>query len=75
MKHKRSHLARNLVAGGAALTVVSCAVAPLMIGAGIKAIKRVASRYQYDIESGRIRARDENVIVLPKHAYTIETQD
>lgn len=75
MKHKRSHLARNLVAGGAALTVVSCAVAPLMLRAGIKAIKRAAGRYHYDLETGMIRPKDENVIVLSKNAYTIETQD
>ncbi|MCR4644563.1 MAG: hypothetical protein K5695_04025 [Oscillospiraceae bacterium] len=71
---KPMHLARNLVAGGAVLTVVTCAVAPLMLKTGIKALKKAAGKFEFDLESGRITPKDQDVIVLQKDAYTIETE-
>lgn len=72
---KPMHLARNLFAGGAVLTVVTCVAAPLMLKTGIKALKKAADKFTYDLDAGRIRPKDEDVIVLQKGAYTIETQD
>ncbi len=72
---KPMHLARNLVAGGAVLTVVTCAVAPLMLRTGIKALKKAADKFTYDPEMGRIVPKDADVIVLQKGAYTIESED
>ncbi|MBP0973006.1 MAG: hypothetical protein J5851_03765 [Oscillospiraceae bacterium] len=72
---KSMHLARNLVAGGAVLTVVTCAVAPLMLKTGIKALKKAADKFQFDPASGRITPKDQDVIVLQKGAYSIETED
>ena len=69
------HLARNLAAGGAVLTLVTCVAAPLMLRTGIKALKKAADRFEYDPEIGKIRPKDADVIVLQKGAYSIETED
>jgi hypothetical protein len=72
---KPIHLARNLFAGGAVLTVVTCVAAPLMLKTGIKTLKKAADKFTYDPEMGRIRPKDADVIILQKGAYTIETEE
>ena len=72
---KPLHLARNLAAGGAVLTLVTCVAAPLMLRTGIRALKKAADRFEYDPEAGQIRPKDRDVIVLQKDAYSIKTEE
>ncbi len=62
----------SLLAGSAVLTVISCAAAPFVLKAGLKALRRKAEEYCYDPQTGTIRRKDENVVILNEDDYHIE---
>ncbi len=70
---KKHHItALELAAGGAVLAAVSVVVAPAMIRTGLKTIRKYASQFVLDPETGQIRRKDEGVIQLQEGDYRIE---
>ena len=72
MSKKHSLTAVNVLAGGAVVTAVTCVIAPIMLKTGLKTLRRYASQFVLDPETGQIRRKDEGVVVLNEEDYTIE---
>ena len=68
---KKQNTALNLLAGGAVITAVSCVIAPIMLKTGLKTIRRYAEQFVLDPETGQIRRKDENVVILREEDYEI----
>ncbi|MBQ4464811.1 MAG: hypothetical protein II916_02455 [Oscillospiraceae bacterium] len=71
-KHQISPV--SVLAGGAALTAIGVVLAPVMLKTGLRTIRKYASQFVFDPETGQIRRKDENVVVLNEEDYTIEKQ-
>ncbi len=75
MSKKHSLTAVNVLAGGAVVTAVTCVIAPIMLKIGLKTLRRYASQFVLDPETGQIRRKDEGVVVLNEEDYTIEKKE
>lgn len=64
--------ALEAAAGGAVLTAVACIIAPAMLKTGLKTIRSYASQYYLDPETGMIRRKDEDVVMLSEDEYKIK---
>ncbi len=71
MNKKFAVKAIEAAAGGAVLTAVACIIAPAMLKTGLKTIRKYASQYYLDPETGTIRRKDEDVIMLSEEEYEI----
>jgi hypothetical protein len=71
LKKKFAVKAIEAAAGGAVLTAVACVVAPAMLKTGLKTIRKYASQFYLDPETGMIRRKDEGVIMLSEEEYKI----
>lgn len=69
---KKRHISPiSLLAGGAALTTVAVVLAPVMLRVGYRTIRKYAERYEFDLETGTIRRKDRDVVMLTQEEYEI----
>lgn len=71
MNKKFAVKAIEAAAGGAVLTAVACIIAPAMLKTGLKTIRNYASQFYLDPETGMIRRKDEDVVMLSEEEYRI----
>ena len=71
MNKKFAVKAIEAAAGGAVLTAVACIIAPAMLKTGLKMIRNYASQFYLDPETGMIRRKDEDVVMLSEEEYRI----
>ena len=71
MNKKFALKAIEAAAGGAVLTAVACIIAPAMLKTGLKTIRNYASQFYLDPETGMIRCKDEDVVMLSEEEYRI----
>ena len=69
---KKKNTALNLLAGGTVLSAVTLVIAPIMLKTGLKTIRKYAEQFVLDPQTGQIRRKDENVVVLGEEEYRIE---
>ena len=72
MGKSKKNNALNLLAGGTVITAVTFVLAPLMLKTGLKTIRKYAEQFVLDPQTGQIRRKDENVVVLREEDYSIE---
>ena len=72
MTKKFAVKALEAAAGGAALTAAACIILPVMLKTGMKTIRKYAEQFYFDPDSGMIRRKDENVILLSEDDYQIK---
>lgn len=69
---KKKNTALSLLAGGTVLSAVTFVIAPIMLKTGLRTIRKYAEQFVLDPQTGQIRRKDENVVVLGEEEYSIE---
>ena len=72
MAKKFAVKALQAAAGGAVVTAAACIVLPVMLKTGLKTIRKYASQFYLDPDSGQLRRKDEGVILLSEEDYKIK---
>ncbi len=62
----------GVLAGGAAVGAAAFVLAPIMLKVGYRTIRKYAEQYELDMETGTIRRKDENVVLLRDDDYEIK---